>query len=51
MYPQDKEGWVLLNPEGGPAITPVWSERGVEIVAAQGALSAIHRRRRERIGG
>ena len=25
-----KTGWVLLDPEGGPAITPVWSERGVE---------------------
>ena len=30
-YPQDETiGWVLLDPEGGPAITPVWSERGVE---------------------
>ena len=23
-------GWLLLDPEGGPPITPVWSERGVE---------------------
>jgi dipeptidyl aminopeptidase/acylaminoacyl peptidase len=31
VYPQDNDmGWVLLNPEGGPPITPVWSERGVE---------------------
>ena len=31
VYPQDEEtGWVLLDPEGGPAITPVWSERGLE---------------------
>jgi dipeptidyl aminopeptidase/acylaminoacyl peptidase len=30
VYPQDESGWVLLNPEGGLAITPVWSERGVE---------------------
>jgi dipeptidyl aminopeptidase/acylaminoacyl peptidase len=30
VYPQDERGWVLLDPEGGPAITPVWSERGVE---------------------
>ena len=30
-YPQDENiGWVLLSPEGGPAITPIWSERGVE---------------------
>jgi Tol biopolymer transport system component len=30
VYPQDERGWVLLDPEGGPQITPVWSERGVE---------------------
>ena len=31
VYPQDENiGWVLLDPEGGPPITPVWSERGVE---------------------
>ena len=31
VYPQDNDmGWVLLNPEGGPPITPVWSKRGVE---------------------
>jgi hypothetical protein len=30
-YPQDQDiGWVLVDPEGGPVITPVWSERGVE---------------------
>jgi len=28
--PQDDSGWVLLDPEGGPPITPVWSERGLE---------------------
>jgi dipeptidyl aminopeptidase/acylaminoacyl peptidase len=30
VYPQDGRGWLLLNPEGGPPITPVWSERGIE---------------------
>ena len=31
VVPAGREiGWVLLDPEGGPAITPVWSERGVE---------------------
>jgi Tol biopolymer transport system component len=30
VYPQDDRGWVLLNPEGGPPITPVWSKRGIE---------------------
>ena len=31
VFPQgDGLGWLLLNPEGGPPITPVWSERGVE---------------------
>ena len=31
VYPQDQRlGWLLLHPEGGPPITPVWSERGVE---------------------
>ena len=28
--PRDDSGWVLLDPEGGPPITPVWSERGIE---------------------
>ena len=31
VLPQDERlGWLLLDPEGGPPITPVWSERGVE---------------------
>lgn len=30
VYPQDESGWVLLDPEGGPPITPVWSEHGLE---------------------
>jgi len=31
VYPQEgRLGWLLLDPEGGPPITPVWSERGVE---------------------
>jgi Tol biopolymer transport system component len=29
-YPRDGSGWVLLNPEGGPPITQVWSELGLE---------------------
>ena len=53
-YPQDENiGWVLLDPEGGPAITPVWSERGVETLAALGALTSPRNppETSERIGG
>ena len=31
VYPREgRLGWLLLDPEGGPPVTPVWSERGVE---------------------
>ena len=31
VFPQDGNlGWLLMDREGGPVITPVWSERGIE---------------------